>query len=51
MIVIALALFLAVPNVTSAVPQVVGGSKEENQKLEQSKKLARYVKEYQKKNA
>lgn len=34
-IVIALALFLVVPNVTSAVPQVVGGSKEENQKLEE----------------
>lgn len=34
-IAIALALFLVVPNVTSAVPQVVGGSKEENQKLEE----------------
>lgn len=34
-IVIALALFLVVPSVTSAVPQVVGGSKEENQKLEE----------------
>ncbi|QMV43271.1 hypothetical protein [Cohnella cholangitidis] len=34
-IILCLALLVALPTVSNAVPQVVGGSKEENQKLEE----------------
>jgi len=34
-IILCLVLFVALPTISNAVPQVVGGSKEENQKLEE----------------